>query len=73
MTGDLNWAHAIDGIPDAGLKVDRAATEEERQGIAVALDLIACTKLMTHYVIAPSGEGHFRLSGWRRRLNSPAL
>jgi hypothetical protein len=59
----LNWDHAIEDVPEAGLKVERAATAAEREGIATALDLNACTALVAKYVLAPRGEGHFRLAG----------
>jgi hypothetical protein len=63
VTADLDWVHAIDDIPDTGLKVERAATETERQRVAQVLDLVACTKLMARYTIEPRGSGHFRLAG----------
>ena len=63
VTGELDWDHAVEKIPEAGLKVERAASPEERQNFASALDIVACTSLTARYLIAPRGEGHFRLSG----------
>jgi hypothetical protein len=63
MTAELAWEHAIQDIPESGLDVERAATEEERAAIAGSLDLIACTSLTARYTIAPRTEGHFRLTG----------
>jgi hypothetical protein len=63
VTGVLSWDHAIEGIPEAGRNVERAASAEERQNIAAALDLLACTSLTARYLIAPRGAGHFRLTG----------
>ena len=63
MAAELDWDHAVGDIPDAGLKVERAASAEERQAIAAALDLLACNSLAVRYAIAARGEGHFRLAG----------
>jgi hypothetical protein len=57
------WNHAVQDIPDTGLQVERAASPEERERIARALDLIACSSLIARYNISPRGEGHFRLTG----------
>ena len=63
MTGELGWDHAIQDIPETGLAVERAASQEEREGIARVLDLIACMSLTVRYAIAPRREGHFQLTG----------
>lgn len=63
MNAELSWDHATEDIPDAGLEVERTATEEERQSIARTLDLVACSSLTARYTISPRGEGHFRLTG----------
>ena len=42
MPGELTWEHAVEDLPEAGLAVERAATSEEREAIARALDLVAC-------------------------------
>jgi hypothetical protein len=63
VSADLSWDHAIEDIPEPGLEVERAATEEERKAIAETLDLIACTSLTARYRISPRSEGHFRLAG----------
>jgi hypothetical protein len=57
------WNHAVQDIPESGLQVERAASPEECEGIARALDLIACSRLTARYAISPRGEGHFRLTG----------
>jgi len=63
MTVELAWEHAIQDVPDTGLKVERSASPEELEAIARALDLIACASLTARYAIAPQKEGHFRLAG----------
>jgi hypothetical protein len=63
VSAELSWDHATEDIPDAGLEVERSATEDERKAIAASLDLIACMSLTARYRIAPRGEGHFRLTG----------
>jgi len=63
VTEELGWDHAIQDIPETGLQVERAASSKEREDIARALDLIACSSLTAHYALAPRGEGHFRLIG----------
>ena len=63
MTEVLDWDHAVLDIPEDGLKIERAATPEERENIARTLELVACTSLLARYTISPRGEGHFRLSG----------
>lgn len=63
MTDELDWDHAVTNIPEAGLQVERAASPEEREEIARALDLIACSSLTASYALAPRSGGHFRLTG----------
>ena len=50
-------------IPEAGLQVERAASPEEREAIARALDLVACSSLTASYALVPRSGGHFRLTG----------
>lgn len=63
MTEVLDWDHAVLDIPEAGLKIERAATPEERETIARTLELVACSSLLANYKISPKSEGHFRLAG----------
>jgi len=63
MSEELSWEHAVRDIPEAGLTVERSATQEEREAVARSLDLIACTSLTAHYAIAPRTGGHFGLTG----------
>ena len=63
MTEVLDWDHAVLEIPEAGLKVERAATPEERETIARTLELAGCTSLIANYKLSPRSEGHFRLAG----------
>ena len=63
MSEEPEWNHAVQDIPESGLEVERAASPEEREGIARSLDLIACSSLTARYAISPQGEGHFRLTG----------
>jgi hypothetical protein len=63
VTDELDWDYAVTNIPEAGLQVERAASPEEREAIARALDLIACSSLTASYALAPRSGGHFRLTG----------
>jgi hypothetical protein len=63
VTDELDWDYAVTNIPEAGLQVERAASPEEREAIARALDLIACLSLTASYALAPRSGGHFRLTG----------
>lgn len=63
MTAELGWDHPIQDIPETGLSVERTASPEERDAIAQALDLVACSNLTVRYKIIPGAEGHFRLTG----------
>ena len=63
VSEELEWNHAVQDIPESGLQVERSASPEERERIAQALDLVACSALTAHYTIAPRGDGHFRLAG----------
>src|SRR5262245_53290720 len=63
MPGELTWEHAVEDLPEAGLAVERAATPEEREAIARALDLVACRSLTVRYTVAPRRGGHVQVSG----------
>jgi uncharacterized metal-binding protein YceD (DUF177 family) len=62
-TAELAWDHAVHDIPDSGLSAQHAATPDELEKIAQALDLMACRSLTTEYAVAPTVGGHYRLSG----------
>jgi len=66
MPGELTWDHAVQDIPEAGLAVERAASPEERDSIARALDLVACRSLTVRYTLSPRGGGHVQVSGTLR-------
>jgi hypothetical protein len=59
----LDWSHTVQDIPEEGLTTQREASQEERQAVAAALDLVACAGLTAHYTITPRGQGHYRLAG----------
>jgi len=59
----LGWEHAAADVPATGLHVARAAEPGEREAIARALDLLACTRLEADYTLTPSGDGRYRLRG----------
>jgi hypothetical protein len=63
MPGELAWEHAVHDIPEAGLAVERAATPEERDAVARALELVACRSLTARYTVAPKGRGHVHAAG----------
>jgi uncharacterized metal-binding protein YceD (DUF177 family) len=60
---ELDWKHAIEEIPSAGLACERSATPEELARLVRALELEACLSLKTAYRIAPTGGGRYALSG----------
>jgi len=62
-TAELAWDHAVRDVPETGVSGTREASPEEREAIARALDLIACTSLRAHYMIQPIPAGRYRLSG----------
>jgi len=63
MPGELDWDHAVRDIPEGGLAVERAASPQELESIALALDLVACRSLTVRYAVAPRGGGHVQVSG----------
>jgi hypothetical protein len=63
MPGELAWEHAVQDIPEAGLAVERAASPEEREAVARALELVACRSLTARYRVTPGGGGHLHVSG----------
>jgi len=60
--GEPIWDHWVGDIPEAGLRVRRAAEPGECAQIARALDLIA-SRLTVAYCITPEASGRFRLTG----------
>jgi hypothetical protein len=62
-TAELAWDHAVRDVPETGASGARAASPDEREAIAGALDLMACTSLEAHYAIHPLPAGRYRLSG----------
>ena len=63
MDAILNWTHETRAIPEAGLSITREATPEERQALADAMDLIACTRLVVRYAIKLIDQDRYRLKG----------
>lgn len=64
--GELDWHHAISGIPAAGLAQSRQATAAERDAVAKALGLLSLAKLSADYRITKLAGDGYRLAG---RLN----
>ena len=63
MNAPLTWSHRASEIPEAGLKIARSATANERAQIAEELDLVGCDALDTDYVLVGLGAGRYRMSG----------
>ena len=63
MPDELVWEHVVQDIPGAGLTVERSASSDEREAIARALDLVACSGMTARYAVAPKGDGHVHVSG----------
>jgi uncharacterized metal-binding protein YceD (DUF177 family) len=57
------WEHAIRDIPESGLAQERQAVAEELAGVALALELVACTRLLAAYTLKPANDGRYRLTG----------
>jgi uncharacterized metal-binding protein YceD (DUF177 family) len=57
----ISWAHRDRDIPSRGLEESRSATVEERQNVAIALELVGLERLDVSYLLLPSGGGRFRL------------
>ena len=58
VTEEPDWNHAVKRFPKLGLQVERAASPEEREDIARALDLIACSSLIARYAhCRPAARG----------------
>src|SRR5262245_13626836 len=60
---ELAWNHAVQDIPERGLSHRQQATPEELAGVAAALELLSCSRLVANYAITPSLEGRYRLHG----------
>jgi uncharacterized metal-binding protein YceD (DUF177 family) len=63
MSLPINWTHDTHAIPEQGLEIGRAATAEECAALAAALEIVACERLETRYVIKPMAGGHFLVTG----------
>jgi hypothetical protein len=63
VLGELDWEHAVQDIPEAGLAVERSASQGEREEIARALELLSCAGLTARYRLTLRGGGHVQLSG----------
>jgi hypothetical protein len=63
MSAPIAWTHDTHEIPERGLEVERAATAEERAALATALEIVACERLETRYVIQPLANGQYLATG----------
>ena len=63
MAGELGWEHLLDDTPATGVGVERTADAEERQRLAVALDLVAVKALTARYQLSPLSGGRYQLTG----------
>jgi hypothetical protein len=63
MPDELAWEHAVQDIPEAGLAVERSASQQELDEIARTLELLSCRYLTARYRLALRGGGHVQLSG----------
>ena len=68
MAGELGWEHLLDDIPATGLTVERTADADERQRLALALDLVAVKELRVSYQISPLSLGRYKLAGALKTL-----
>lgn len=59
----LDWVHATTDIPEGGRRVDRAASDAERENLAEALGLVACPMLEASYSVRPLPGGSYRVAG----------
>ncbi len=63
MSAPLDWSYRATAIPEAGLREDRVATEDERARAAAQLEVVSCERLAADFTIRAIGQGHYRLSG----------
>ena len=63
MSAPLDWSYRATAIPEAGLREDRVATEDERAQAAAQLEVVSCERLAADFTIRAIGQGHYRLSG----------
>ena len=63
MTAALSWVHTTREIPDEGLSVERCAVTEELEGLAEALHIVDCERLLVRYTLRPMANRRFRLQG----------
>jgi uncharacterized metal-binding protein YceD (DUF177 family) len=59
----LHWDTAVVDVPAGGLSRERAATDDERQALARALDILAVSSLIVRYRINSIAGGGWKLSG----------
>lgn len=59
----LTWIEETRDLGAGGRRVERRATAEERQAVAVALGLLACDALGFTYVVKPRAHGRWWLEG----------
>ncbi len=59
----LDWSHPISELSDAGLRRERAASANERDAAAAALDILEASNIHVSYRIDRLAAGGYRLSG----------
>ncbi len=63
LVSQLDWSHLVTEIPDAGLVIDRTATDNERAALCAELGLMSVSQLTAHYRISRLAGGGYRLTG----------
>lgn len=57
------WVIKTRGIGNSGVSGTLEANEQDRRALAVALDILACERLVVDYRVRPIGGTHFKASG----------
>ncbi|PPC85318.1 MAG: hypothetical protein CTY31_12980 [Hyphomicrobium sp.] len=74
LLSPLDWSHLVTEIPDAGLVIDKAASDTERAGLCEELGLLSLSQLMSHYRISRLAGGGYRLTGHvRAHVEQPCV
>ena len=59
----LDWFEKVTDIPDAGLRMQRTASPEEREALRTALEVLSCDRVAVNYRIRLRGADCYHLDG----------
>lgn len=74
LMSPLDWSHLVTEIPDAGLVIDKTASDTERAALCAEYGLLSLTQLTSHYRISRLAGGGYRLTGHvRANVEQPCV